>query len=81
MSRLRIATRVSLLAALMMMLALAMGTLGLWGISRSNAALQTLHTERLWWKNSPRPRTACRNRPTRRWMRWRSSPSKRMKHS
>lgn len=47
MSRLRIATRVSLLAALMMMLALAMGTLGLWGISRSNAALQTLHTERL----------------------------------
>jgi len=47
MNRLRIATRVSLLAALLMLLSLAIGTVGLWGIARSNQALQALHTGRL----------------------------------
>ena len=47
MNRLRIATRVGLLAALLMLLACLMGLIGLWGIAHSNQALQVLHTERL----------------------------------
>ncbi|MGB6116381.1 MAG: methyl-accepting chemotaxis protein [Comamonas sp.] len=47
MNRLRIATRVGLLAALLILLSCVMGALGLWGIARSNQALQVLHTERL----------------------------------
>jgi len=47
MNRLRIATRVGLLAALLMTLSCAVGLIGLWGIARSNQALQVLHTERL----------------------------------
>ena len=47
MNRLRIATRIGVLAALLTLLAIGLGALGLWGIAQSNQALQVLHTERM----------------------------------
>ncbi|GAA3999129.1 methyl-accepting chemotaxis protein [Comamonas faecalis] len=47
MNRIRIATRVAILALALTLLSLALGGLGLWGIAQSNQALQDLHGQRL----------------------------------
>jgi methyl-accepting chemotaxis protein-1 (serine sensor receptor) len=47
MNRLKISTRVALLASLLSLLALIMGGLGLWGISRTNDALHAMYEENL----------------------------------
>ena len=47
MNRFKISTRVAFLAGLLSLFVLAMGSLGLWGISRSNDALQSMYEKNL----------------------------------
>ena len=47
MNRFNISTRVAFLAGLLSLLVLAMGSLGLWGIGRSNDALQSMYEKNL----------------------------------
>ncbi|WP_119963904.1 methyl-accepting chemotaxis protein [Simplicispira lacusdiani] len=47
MNRFKISTRVAALAGLLSLLLLAIGSLGLWGISQSNKALHSMYEDRL----------------------------------
>lgn len=47
MNRFKISTRVAFLAGLLSLFVLAMGSLGLWGIHRSNDALQSMYEKNL----------------------------------
>ncbi len=47
MNRFKISTRVTLLALMLSLLSVFIGALGLWGVTQSNQALQTMYAERL----------------------------------
>ncbi|OJX34329.1 MAG: methyl-accepting chemotaxis protein [Burkholderiales bacterium 68-12] len=47
MNRFKISTRVTVLAVLLALLSVFIGALGLWGVTQSNQALQTMYAERL----------------------------------